>query len=418
MRIQQVYKSLQYPNYRLYFIGQSVSLIGTWMQRMAISWLVYRLTDSAFMLGVVTFAGQIPTFLLSAYGGVISDRYNRYKILLSSQVASMIQASVLAALVITGHYTVWVIIFLNLLLGIINAFDTPARQSLLTALVDNKQDLPNAIALNSSIINLARLLGPTIAGAVLASMGEGMCFLLNALSFMAVIISLLLMKLPAEPYIKPKTNVWTDFREGYRYLQQTHSLRNVILMLACISFFLMPFSTLLPIIATEVFKGNAGTYGLINGISGLGALAGAFNLAMLKPEKSLGNIILLATGFFGICLLLFASTTNLPLALFFMTAVGFGMMTCIAAGNTFVQTHVEDKMRGRVLSFYTMAFLGMQPFGSFLIGTLADQIGARLTIGLEGLAGILTAIVFIRLLRKKKETMVVKQNLAKQPVSE
>jgi MFS family permease len=409
MRIQHIYRSLKYPNYRLYFIGQSVSLIGTWMQRMAVSWLVYRLTGSAFMLGMVTFASQIPTFLLSPYGGVVSDRYNRYKILLTTQIAAMVQASVLAVMVLTGFYNMPAIIILSILLGIINAFDTPSRQSLLIVLVEDKSELPNAIALNSSVINLARLLGPTIAGAVLASMGEGVCFLLNAISFIAVIICLLCMKLPKETYVKPVKNVWADFREGYDYLKRTYALKNMILLLACISFLMMPFSTLLPVVAKEVFKGDATTFGLLNGLVGLGALAGAFNLAVMKPGKSMNRVVIGATFVYGIALLLFTSTTYLLLALLFMAITGLGMMTCIAGGNTFIQTHVEDRMRGRVMSFYTMAFFGMQPFGSFLTGILADHIGARLTLALQGVAGILTAIVFVPLLLKKEIPAGVKE---------
>jgi MFS family permease len=413
MRIQQVYRSLQYPNYRLYFFGQSVSLIGTWMQRMAVSWLVYRLTGSAFMLGIVIFAAQFPTFLLSPYGGVISDRYDRYKILLLTQVASMLQAGILAGMVLSGYYNITAIILLSVLLGMINAFDTPSRQSLLVIMVDNKTDLPNAIALNSSMVNLGRLLGPTIAGLVLASLGEGACFLINALSFVAVIVSLLCMKLPKQPYIKPVKNIWADFRDGFDYLQQTDSLKNIIILMACISFLLMPFSTLLPVIAKEVFKGGAGTFGLINGISGLGALVGAFNLAILKPGKSLNKMVLYATFIFSIFLFLFSSTSYLPLALLYMAVTGFGMMTCMAVGNTFIQTHVDDKMRGRVMSFYSMAFFGMQPFGSFLMGTIADYMGARLTIGLEGIAGLVTAIIFIpRLTKKSHYTSAAEKNIA------
>jgi MFS family permease len=276
------------------------------MQRMAVSWLVYRLTGSAFMLGILTFAGQIPTFLLSPYGGVISDRYNRYKILLLTQIAAMLQAAALAVMVLSGFYNISAIILLSVLLGIINAFDTPSRQSLLIVLVEDKNDLPNAIALNSSVINMARLLGPTIAGAVLATMGEGVCFLLNAVSFIAVIICLLLMRLPKEKYVKPVKNLWADFHEGYSYLKRTHALKHMILLLACISFLLMPFSTLLPVVAKDVFHGDATTFGLLNGITGLGALAGAFNLAMIKPGRSINRVVVSATIIYGVSLLLFA----------------------------------------------------------------------------------------------------------------
>jgi MFS family permease len=402
MKLSSIYRSLQYPNYRLYFIGQSVSLIGTWMQRIAISWLVYRLTHSASMLGIVTFAGLIPTFLLSPYGGVITDRVDRFKILLATQIAAMIQASILAGIILAGYYNINVIIVLSVVLGIINAFDTPSRQSLVVSLVDDKTALPNAIALNSSMVHMARFIGPSIAGIIVAKFGEGICFLLNAVSFIAVIASLLLMKLKKEPIKKSGKKVWEDFAEGFVYLRQSVPLRRVIIMLGLISLIMMPFATLLPVFAKDIFKGDATTYGHINAVSGLGALIGTFYLATLKTSKFLSKILLIAAFIFGCGLILFSLSTNLYIALGCMVLAGFGMMLCIAAGNTFVQTNVSDQMRGRVMSFYAMAFFGMQPIGSLFVGVIAKYIGARTTLAIQGAAGVLIAIIFVPFLLKKK----------------
>lgn len=402
-RLQNIFRSLQYPNFRLYFIGQSISLVGTWMQRIAIGWLVYRLTHSGFMLGVVAFSGQIPTFLISSFGGVLSDRYDRYRILLTTQSASMLQAVILATLVLTGFYNVWIIIALNVTLGIINAFDTPARQSLMVSLVDNKVDLPNAIALNSSMVNLARLLGPTVAGIILASFGEGPCFLINAISFSAVITTLVMMKLPRVKKAKTNRNVWQDFKAGFQYLRSHQSIETVILMMACTSLFLMPFLTLLPMVAKDVLGGNAQTFGWLNGISGIGALIGAFYLASMRDQSVVDKLILAATGIFSITLLVFSFNHSTVLAMMLMVLVGFGMISSIAATNTFIQTQVSDEMRGRILSFYTMAFFGMMPIGSFMIGAMADWIGPRWTIALQGFVGLGIVLYFLpRFVRNRR----------------
>ena len=264
-------------NYRLYFIGQSVSLIGTWMQKTAVSWVIYALTHSTFMLGLTLFASQFPSFLFSLIGGVVSDRYNRFKVLLGTQVASMIQASILAILILAGHYAVWEILALSVLLGAINAFDVPARQSLVYEMIEDKKDLPNALALNSSMVNLSRLIGPAIAGFVLENFGDGICFLLNALSFIAVIASLLLMKLPR--YIKQvhTKNAYGELREGWVYLKRSPSIAFVIMMLGLISLFVLPFGTLLPVYAKDIFKGTASTFGIIDSVIGLGAFSGAIS---------------------------------------------------------------------------------------------------------------------------------------------
>ncbi len=393
-------RALKYRNFRLYFSGQAISLIGTWMQRMAVSWLVFKMTHSEFMLGLVVFAGQIPIMLLSPYGGALIDRHSRYKVLLYTQIASMIQAGLLAGVVLSGHYNITVIIVLSVVLGIINAFDTPARQSLMILLIDDKKDLPNAIALNSSMVTLARLLGPVAAGFILSSFGEGICFTVNFLSFIAVIASLLLMKIPAQTRQIIKQDIWQGLREGYSYLQQQPGLRSVILLMACTSFFVMPYSTLLPVFATDIFHGNVTTFSWLNAVSGLGALGGAIYMATLKPGKSLLKVIAYCSAQFAVSLVFFALTSNFPLALCFIMAAEFGMLSQIAASNTYIQTHVDENMRGRVISYYVMAFQGMVPIGSLLIGFLAHYFGASIIVSAEGVAGAISVICFIPYLKK------------------
>jgi MFS family permease len=389
-------------NYRLYFIGQSVSLIGTWMQKTAVSWVIYSLTHSTFMLGLTLFASQFPSFLFSLIGGVVSDRYNRFRVLLTTQVASMIQATILAILILAGHYAVWEILSLSLMLGIINAFDIPARQSLVYEMIDDKKYLPNALALNSSMVNLSRLIGPAIAGFVLENLGDGVCFLLNALSFMAVIGSLLLMRLPK--YIKEvhTKNVFGELREGMIYLKSTPSIAFVIMMLGLISLFVLPFSTLLPVYAKDIFKGTASTFGILDSVIGMGAFAGAIFLASLKTGSNLKKILALNTLIFGAGLMLFSHEGNYPLALVFASVAGFGMMSQVTVSNTLIQTTVEPQMRGRVISFYAMAFFGMQPLGGLLIGSISKWIGTPNTMLAEGVFALLIGLLHFRFLRKEK----------------
>jgi MFS family permease len=389
-------------NYRLYFTGQSVSLIGTWMQKTAVSWVIYSLTHSTFMLGLTLFASQFPSFLFSLIGGVISDRYNRYKVLLCTQIASMIQASILAILILMGHYAVWEILSLSVLLGVINAFDVPARQSLVYEMIEDKKDLPNALALNSSMVNLSRLIGPAIAGFVLEKFGDGTCFLLNAFSFLAVIGSLLLMRLPK--YIKQvhTKNAFGEIREGWVYLKQTPSIAFVIIMLGLISLLVLPFSTLLPVYARDIFKGTASTFGIIDSVIGLGAFSGAIFLASLKPGSNLKKILAINTLVFGAGLVLFSHESNYPLALVFATVAGFGMMSQITVSNTLLQTTVEPNMRGRVISYYAMAFFGMQPLGGLLIGSISKWIGTPNTMLAEGAVALMIGLLHMRFLRKEK----------------
>ncbi|WP_374948486.1 MFS transporter [Mucilaginibacter sp.] len=396
------FRAFRSRNYRLYFAGQSISLIGTWMQKTAVSWVIYTLTHSTFMLGLTLFASQFPSFLLSMFGGVVSDRYNRFRVLLSTQVASMIQATLLAVLILLKHYEVWEILTLSVLLGIVNAFDVPARQSLVYEMIEDKNDLPNALALNSSMVNLSRLIGPAIAGFILESFGDGVCFVLNAVSFIAVLASLLMMRLPAYVKTLHKKNAFGELKEGWAYIKATPSISFVIVMLGLISLFVLPFSTLIPYYAREVFKGNATTFGVIDSVIGLGAFSGAIFLASLQPGSNLKKILSINTLVFGIGLMLFSHEKLYPLALVFATIAGFGMMSQITISNTLIQTTVEPAMRGRVISFYAMAFFGLQPIGGLLVGSVSKWIGAPDTILLEGIIALLIGFLHMRYLRKEK----------------
>ena len=352
------------------------------------------------MLGVAVFAAQFPSFLFSPLGGVVSDRYNRYRVMLITQTASLIQAVLLTVLVLFFQYTVWEILSLSILLGIINAFDVPARQSMVNEMIDNKDDLPNAIALNSSMVNLARLIGPAISGIVLEKLGAGTCFLINAFSFTAVIISLLLMNLPKFIPQQHSKKIIHEFKEGLKYLRQTPSIGFIILMLACVSLLVLPFITLLPIYAKVIFKGNAATFGYLNSAIGLGAVSGAFFLASIKTGTDLKKILFINLLIFGGGLILFSHMNNLPIALFFAMIAGFGMMSQTTVSNTIIQTSVSKEMRGRVISYYAMAFFGMQPIGGLLIGTVSHYAGAPYTILAEGIAAICIAFIFLPFLRK------------------
>ena len=396
------FRAFKSRNYRLYFVGQSVSLIGTWMQKTAVSWVIYSLTHSTFMLGLTLFASLFPSFLFSMIGGVVSDRYNRYRVLLTTQAASLIQAILLAILILLKHYDVWEILGLSVVLGVINAFDVPARQALVYEMVDNKDDLPNALALNSSMVNLSRIIGPAIAGIVLESVGDGTCFLLNALSFVAVIASLLMMKLPQYISKVHKKNVFGELREGLEYIKRTPSIAFVIIMLALISLLVLPYNTLIPYFAKDVFKGTARTFGVIDSFIGLGAFTGAIFLASQKTGANLKVILCINTLVFGAGLILFSREHVYIPALIFVMIAGFGMMSQVTITNTIIQTTVAPSMRGRVISLYAMAFFGMQPLGGLIVGWLSKWIGAADTLTAQGGAALLLGLVHLRYLRKEK----------------
>lgn len=402
---KSTFRSLKYRNYRLFFYGQSISLIGTWIQRITTPWLVYHLTNSAFLLGLVGFAGQIPTFLIAPYAGVLTDRWNRYNILIITQIAAMIQALLLAFLYFNGTIQVWHIVVLSVFLGCVNAFDIPARQSFVVEMVEKKEDLGNAIALNSSMVNGARLIGPSIAGLLIAFTGEGICFLLNGVSYLFVIWSLLLMKIAPRIIKKQSKRVLNEMKEGFAYTFGFAPIKYIILLLGLVSLMGMPYSVLMPVFAKEILHGGSHTFGFLMGASGLGALLGALYLASRKNILGLDKLIPLAAGTFGIGLIAFALSRYFLLSMGLMVIVGLGMMLQMASSNTIIQTIVDDDKRGRVMSFYTMAFIGTAPFGSFLAGGLASSIGAPNTIIIGGFSCILGAIIFTRKLKEIKNAI-------------
>jgi len=391
-----IFRSLQYRNYRLFFVGQTISLVGTWIQRIATPWLVYRLSRSPFLLGVVGFAGQIPTFLLAPFAGVLTDKWNRYHILIIAQILAMIQALILALLFFTGVIKVWHIILLGILLGCVNAFDMPARQSFVVDMIEKKEDLGNAIALNSSMVNGARLLGPSIAGVLIAATGEGICFLINGLSYLFVIAFLLMMKINLRKIKDQNSNVLLDLKEGFSYTFGFPPIRSVILLLGLVSLMGMPYTLLMPVFAKEILRGGPHTFGFLMGASGVGALMGALYLASRKNVLGLGKIVPLSAAIFGFGLIAFSLSRIFLLSLILMVVVGLGMMMQMASSNTILQTLVEDDKRGRVMSFYTMAFMGTAPFGSLLAGGLASSLGAPNTLIIGGICCILGAVIFAR----------------------
>ena len=356
------------------------------MQQVAMSWLVYRLTGSAFLLGLVGFVSQIPTFLLAPVAGVLADRWDKRRLLITTQTLSMLQAAALAFFVLAGTVQVWQILTLGLILGIINTFDIPARQSFIVEMVDNREDLGNAIALNSSMFNAARLIGPSIAGLLVAAVGEGVCFILNALSYLAVIVALVAMRLkPGKPK-RARRHILHELREGVGYAFGFSPIRSILLLIALVSLMGMPYSILMPVFARDILHGGPHTFGFLMAASGCGALASTVYLASRKSVIGLGKLIATAAAIFGAGLIAFAFSNSLFLSLFFLCLTGFGAMALVASSNTILQTIVEDDKRGRVMSLFTMAFIGMAPFGSLIAGTLANAIGARNTLLIGGVS--------------------------------
>jgi MFS family permease len=392
-----IFRGLRSRNYRLFFGGQSVSLIGTWMTRTATSWLVYRLTDSAFLLGVVGFAGQIPVFVLSPVAGVYVDRWNRHRTLVVTQVLSMLQSLMLAYLALKGIITVGEVIALSMFQGTINAFDMPARQALVIQMVEQREDLGNAIALNSSMVNGSRMIGPSLAGILIAGWGEGLCFLLDGISYLAVIYSLLAMSIPTgETAPRPVRGTWEGLKEGFQYALGRGPIRPVLLLLATISLMGMPYAVLLPVFARDVLHGGPHTYGFLVAASGLGAIGGALYLASRRSVRGISRIIIAAGLMFSLGLLGFSQCRVTWISFALMLPVGAGMMMVIAASNTVLQTIVDDDKRGRVMSFYAMAFQGMTPFGSLLAGGLGSRLGAPPTLVVGGICCLIGLGLFAR----------------------
>lgn len=382
------FRALRSRNFRLYFTGQALSLLGTWMQKTAVSWVIYAQTNSKFMLGLSVFATMFPSAAFTLVGGGVADRYNRYRVLLTTQVLSMVQAALLTLLVFGRPGAVWGILGLSVVLGIINGFDVPARQSLVHELVEDKQDLPNALALNSSMVNLSKLIGPAVAGLAIEALGATTCFALNTLSFVAVIGSLLAIKRPAyvaKPHAK---NILGELKEGFQYVRTTPDIRYIILMLAAVSLLVLPFTTLMPVYAKDIFHGTATTFGLIDSSIGLGAFIGALYLASRPPGANLHRILATNTLIFGVGLILFSHAPWYPLALAFIAVGAFGMMSQITISNTLLQTTADSAMRGRVISFYVLAYTGMVPLGSLLVGVAAQHIGVQNTVLVQGVLAL------------------------------
>ena len=400
-------RALRYRNYRLYFTGQSISLIGSWMTRIATSWLVYRLTGSALLLGLTGFAGQIPSFVLAPFAGVLVDRWNRRKLLVVTQILALLQSLTLAVLTLTHRITVTEIIWLSIAQGLVNAFDMPGRQAFAVQMVDNKADLGNAIALNSSMINAGRLIGPALGGVIIAAVGEGYCFLIDSISYIAVIASLLMMRLTvtAEQVNRGREGMVKQLREGWSYVSQFTPVRNILLLLAFVSLVGFPYTVLMPVFATKTLHGGPATLGILMAATGVGALAGAITLANRRSVLGLGRVIPQMAALFGAGLIGFALSRNIWVSAVLLVATGFGFITQLASSNTLMQTIVDDDKRGRLMSYYTMSFQGTAPFGSLLAGVVAHRFGAPVTLAIGGAGCIVGAILFSRALPDFRATL-------------
>jgi MFS family permease len=415
--VKLVLRALRGRNYKLFFAGQGISLVGTWMQQVAMGWLVYRLTDSVFFLGVVGFASQIPTFFVAPFAGVLADRYSRRYILIATQILSLIQALVLAILVLTSTVSLWHIVALSVFIGLINAFDIPARQAFVYELVDSPEDLPNAIALNSMIFNGARLAGPSVAGILIAAAGEGVCFLANAVSFLAVLAALVAIKLPTPKTAQPQVRVLSDLKAGVVYAFGFVPIRLILILLAFISLVGMPYAVLMPVFARDILHGGPQTLGFLMGSVGVGALAGALFLASRKTIQGLGRIMVFSITLLGVGVIAFSFSQIFWLSMLLILFAGFGMMVQMASINTILQTIVDDDKRGRVMSLYTMAFMGMAPFGSFLAGSVAHILGAPNTLRISGLFCIFAAVAFwakLPVIREKIHPIYIRKGIIPQ----
>jgi MFS family permease len=412
-RFSHAYRALRHRNFRLFFAGQSVSLIGTWMTRVATAWLVYRLTKSAVLLGTVSFAGQIPTFLLAPLAGVLVDRWNRRTVLVWTQALAMVQSLALAFLTLTHRITIAEVLALSAFQGCINALDMPGRQSFMLEMVGGKGEsgrgnLQNAIAINSSMVNLARLIGPSLAGMLIAVTSEGWCFLIDGVSYIGVIVSLLAMRLPAHQAAalsRVRDSMLVQLKEGWDYVRGFAPIRNILLLFALVSLMGIPFVVLMPIFAAQVLRGGPHTLGFLMGAMGVGSLASALSLVLRKSVRGLLKMIPIAAAVFGAGLILFGLSHQVWLSMALLLLVGFGMMQGLTASNTIIQTIVPGDKRGRVMSYYTVAFVGMSPFGSLLAGALANAIGAPWTVMLSGMSCILGAAWFLTRMKGIRKVM-------------
>jgi len=407
-------RALRSRNYRLFVGGQLVSLIGTWMQMVAQSWLIYRLTGSAALLGLIGFASQIPVFVLAPLGGVIADRAHRHHVLIATQTLMMLLAFALAAVTLSEYVEVWHIFALASLLGVTNAFDIPARQAFLVEMVD-RDDIINAIALNSSMLNGARVVGPGIAGIVVATVGEGWCFLINAISYVAVIGALLMMHVRRKAQVHSPVSAWESVVEGFTYSWDTKPVRALLLLLGLVSLMGMPYSVLMPIMADRILYGGPNAYGLLLSASGLGALAGAATLTMRRHISGLGRWVAVSAIGFGVTLIAFSLSRVLWLSALLLVPAGFFVMIEMASSNTLIQSMIPDRLRGRVMSVYSMMFMGMAPLGALGAGIAAAPLGAPVTIAIGGVVCIAGGLIFgagLPSLRGPARELIVAQQLA------
>jgi MFS family permease len=386
-------RALKHRNFQLFFSGQLISLIGTWMQSVAQAWLVYRLTGSSLLLGAVGFASQFPVFVVAPLGGIVADRKDRQRVVIATQVASMLLAFILAALALSGRVQVWHIFVLAVLLGVVNAFDIPGRQAFLVDMV-GKEDLMNAIALNSSMFNGARIIGPAIAGILVAKIGEGWCFFANAVSYIAVIIGLLMMRVHARTLSTAEGSPLSHMLQGFRWVWRTGPIRSLLLLLGLVSLVAMPYTVLMPVFADKVLHGGARGLGILMGATGVGALLGALTLASRTGVRGLGRWVAYSCGGFGVSLILFSFSRDFWLSVALLLPVGFCMMLQMSASNTLIQAMVPDELRGRVMALYSMMFMGMAPFGALLGGAIADRLGAPVTVAVGAVASLGGAVWF------------------------
>jgi len=403
--ISHAWRALRHRNFRLFFGGQSISLIGTWMTRIATAWLVYRLTKSPLLLGTVSFAGQIPTFVLAPFAGVWVDRLDRRQVLVWTQVLSMIQSLLLAALTFSGRITIGWVLALSVMQGAINAFDMPGRQAFMVQMVGDRSDLSNAIAINSSMVNMARLVGPSLAGMIIAASNEAWCFLIDGISYIAVIASLLAMRIDPHAIHRKATSTLHELKEGWSYVASFHAIRTILLLFAVVSLMGMPFVVLMPIFAANVLHGGPHTLGFLMGAMGVGALISALSLAARKSVRGLIRMIPIAAAVFGLGLVGFGLSRSFWFSISAVLIAGAGMMQGMAASNTIIQTLVSEEKRGRVMSYYTMAFVGMAPFGSLFAGSMASAIGAPLTVIINGIIIVLGAGWFFAQLPALRRTV-------------
>jgi MFS family permease len=392
-RVRDTLRALGHRNYRIYFFGMLISFTGTWMQSVAQGWLIYRLTGSAWLLGLAGFASQVPVFLLAPLGGVMADRHSRHRIIIATQTIAMLQAFALAAMTMTGVITVNAIFGLAILLGVVNAFDLPTRQAFMVELV-SKQDLMNAIALNSSMVQASRVLGPAVAGLLVGWLGEGPCFLINGISYLAVLASLFAIRVSSASISKPEVNAFSLLREGFAYVQHSRPVRALLLLVAFVSIFGLPYSVLMPIFASEILHGGPRILGVLLGASGIGALMGALTLAARRNVHGLGRLVALSVAIFAVVLILFAVSRNVIISTILLVPAGFCLLLQMSASNTLMQTMVPDRMRGRLMSFYAMSLMGMAPFGSLIAGAVAVRLGAPLTVALGGGLCLGASLVF------------------------